>query len=189
MPLDKFDLAILAMLQEDARASLQHISSRVGLSSTPCWTRIKKMESDGVIQGYTVRLDPAAIGFSETVIVQVTLENHHEETLEQFGKALREIPEVLEAYLVSGDYDYHIRIVVRDTRDYERVLRERLYRIPGVRHTKSSFILGFLKESSLPLSASPVLSGSGPPAARPRTISSDDKRPRSSTRPTVPRRR
>ena len=189
MALDKFDLAILAVLQEDARASLQHISSRVGLSSTPCWTRIKKMESDGVIQGYTVRLDPAAIGFSETVIVQVTLENHHEETLEQFGKALREIPEVLEAYLVSGDYDYHIRIVVRDTRDYERVLRERLYRIPGVRHTKSSFILGFLKESSLPLSASPFLAGASPPAARPRTISSDDKRSRSNARSTVPRRR
>jgi Lrp/AsnC family leucine-responsive transcriptional regulator len=116
MPLDKFDLAILAVLQQDARASLQEISSRVGLTSTPCWTRIKKMESDGVIQGYSVRLDPVAIGFTETVIVQVTLDNHHEETLEAFGKALEAIPEVLEAYLVSGDYDYHIRIAVRDTR-------------------------------------------------------------------------
>src|SRR5215470_18611435 len=156
MPLDKFDLAILAVLQQDARASLQHISSRVGLSSTPCWTRIKKMENDGVIQGYTVRLDPSAIGFSETVIVQVTLEDHHEQTLEQFGKALREIPEVLEAYLVSGDYDYHIRIAVRDTRDYERLLRERLYRIPGIRHSKSSFVLSCLKESLLPLATAPV---------------------------------
>jgi len=188
MPLDKFDLAILTVLQEDARASLQHISSRVGLSSTPCWTRIKKMESDGVIQGYTVRLDAGAIGFSETVIVQVTLENHHEETLEQFGKALREIPEVLEAYLVSGDYDYHIRIVVRDTRDYERVLRERLYRIPGVRHTKSSFILGFLKESSLPLSASPFLAGASQPAVRLRSMRADDRSSRSG-RSTAPRRR
>src|SRR4030095_17048510 len=95
MALDKFDLAILAGLQQDARASLQEVSSRVGLTSTPCWTRIKKVESHGVIQGYPVRLDPAAIGFTETVIVQITLENHHEATLEEFGKALEEIREGL----------------------------------------------------------------------------------------------
>jgi Lrp/AsnC family leucine-responsive transcriptional regulator len=151
MELDKFDRAILAILQQDARASLQDISARVGLSSTPCWTRIKKMEAEGVIQGYTVRIDPAAVGFAETVIVQVTLGSHSEETLEAFGKALREIPEVLEAYLISGDYDYYIRIAVRDTRDYERLLRERLYRIPGIRHSKSSFVLRKLKESLIPL--------------------------------------
>lgn len=155
MDLDKFDLAILGVLQQDARASLQDISAKVGLSTTPCWTRIKKMESEGVIQGYTVRIDPAAIGFRETVIVQVTLESHTDEMLQAFGKALAEIPEVLEAYLISGDYDYHIRIAVRDTRDYERLLRERLYRIPGIRHSKSSFVLRRLKESPIPLHGSP----------------------------------
>jgi Lrp/AsnC family leucine-responsive transcriptional regulator len=155
MDLDKFDLAILAVLQRDARASLQEISAQVGLSTTPCWTRIKKMETEGVIQGYTVQLDPVAIGFRETVIVQVTLESHTDEVLEAFGKALAEVPEVLEAYLISGDYDYHIRIAVRDTRDYERLLRERLYRIPGIRHSKSSFVLRRLKESPLPLYGSP----------------------------------
>jgi len=159
MALDKFDLAILSVLQQDARASLQEISSRVGLTSTPCWARIKKMETDGVIQGYTVRLDSAAVGFAESVIVQVTLESHNDETLEKFGKALEEIPEVLEAYLISGDYDYYIRIAVRDTRDYERLLRERLYRIPGIRHSKSSFVLRRLKESYLPLSSSPIAAG------------------------------
>jgi Lrp/AsnC family leucine-responsive transcriptional regulator len=151
MPLDKFDLAILSILQRDARASLQDISSQVGLSTTPCWTRIKKMESEGVIQGYTVRIDPAAVGFSESVVVQLTLESHNDETLDAFGKMLADIPEVLEAYLVSGDYDYYIRIAVRDTRDYERLLRERLYRIPGIRQSKSSFVLRTLKESLLPL--------------------------------------
>jgi Lrp/AsnC family leucine-responsive transcriptional regulator len=156
MSVDKFDLAILKVLQEDARASLQAISARVGLSSTPCWARIKRMESEGVIQGYTVRVDPASIGLSETVIVQVTLESHTDETLYEFGKLLEQIPEVMEAYLVSGDYDYYIRIAVRDTRDYERLLRERLYRIPGIRHSKSSFVLRTLKESSIPLSAAPA---------------------------------
>ena len=156
MKVDKFDLAILKVLQEDARASLQIISERVGLSSTPCWARIKRMESEGVIQGYTVRVDPPLIGLSETVIVQVTLESHTDETLYDFGKMLEQIPEVMEAYLVSGDYDYYIRIAVKDTRDYERLLRERLYRIPGIRHSKSSFVLRTLKESLIPLSAAPA---------------------------------
>jgi Lrp/AsnC family leucine-responsive transcriptional regulator len=159
---DKFDLAILSVLQQDARASLQDISAQVGLSTTPCWNRIKKMETEGVIQGYTVRIDPAAIGFSETVIVQLTLESHTDQMLEVFGKALQDIPEVLEAYLISGDYDYYIRIAVRDTRDYERLLRERLYRIPGIRNSKSSFVLRRLKESPIPLYGSP-------PVAAPRS--------------------
>jgi Lrp/AsnC family transcriptional regulator, leucine-responsive regulatory protein len=188
MPLDKFDLAILAVLQQDARASLQEISSRVGLTSTPCWARVKKMESEGVIQGYTVRLDPVAIGFSETVIVQVTLDNHHEETLEAFGKALEAIPEVLEAYLVSGDYDYHIRIAVRDTRDYERLLRERLYRIPGIRHTKSSFVLGCLKESLLPLSAVPIAASANAKGGRSSAPLGAAKTGRKNTHPAARRR-
>jgi Lrp/AsnC family transcriptional regulator, leucine-responsive regulatory protein len=155
MNLDKFDLAILKVLQADARASLQDISKRVGLSATPCWSRIKKMEADGVIEGYTVRVNPASVGLSETVIVQVTLESHTDKTLFDFGKMLEQIPEVLEAYLVSGDYDYYIRIAVKDTRDYERLLRERLYKIPGIRHSKSSFVLRTLKESLIPLSTEP----------------------------------
>jgi Lrp/AsnC family leucine-responsive transcriptional regulator len=160
MDLDKFDLAILAVLQQDGRASLQDVSQKVGLSSTPCWNRIKKMESEGVIQGYTVRVDPAAVGFGETVLVQLTLEAHGDDTLDAFGRALADIPEILDAYLISGDYDYLIRIAVRDTRDYERLLRERLYRLPGIRHSKSSFVLRRLKESPIPLHPSP------PPARR-----------------------
>jgi len=162
MAIDKFDLAILIILQQDARASLQEISKRVGLSSTPCWTRIKRMEREGIIQGYTVRVDPITIGLTDTVIVQVTLESHTDETLYEFGRALAQIPEVLEAYLVSGDYDYYIRIAVRDTRDYERLLREQLYRIPGIRHSKSSFVLRTLKESLLPLATAPIASGARP---------------------------
>lgn len=151
MELDKFDYAILQVLQQDARASLQEISAQVGLSSTPCWNRIKRLETEGVILGYTVRIDPARIGLTDTVIVQVTLESHNDEMLYKFGQALDEIPEVLEAFLVSGTYDYYIRLVVRDIRDYERLLRERLYKIPGIRHSISSFVLRVLKQSALPL--------------------------------------
>jgi Lrp/AsnC family transcriptional regulator, leucine-responsive regulatory protein len=151
MTLDKFDLAILESLQRNARASLQEIGSHAGLTPSPCWTRIKRMEAAGVIEGYTVRLSPTALGLADTVIVQVTLESHSDEALMDFGKALASIPEVLEAFLVSGDYDYYIRIAVSDTRDYERLLREQLYKIPGIRHSKSSFVLRQLKQSPLPL--------------------------------------
>lgn len=151
MKLDKFDLAILAALQEDARMSLQDLSARVGLTSSPCWTRIKRMEDDGVIEGYSVRVNSAKLGLPDTVIVQVTLNDHSDAALFEFGQALEQIPEVLEAFLVSGDYDYYVRIAVADTRDYERLLRERLYKIPGIRHSKSSFVLRQLKQSQLPL--------------------------------------
>ena len=160
MNLDHLDRQILTCLQADARQSLAEIGARVGLSTTPCWTRIKRMEEAGVITGYTVRINPAAIGFAETVIVQVVLESHTDEVLAAFGQALAQIPEVLEAFLISGDYDYHIRIAVRDTRDYERLLRERLYRIPGIRHSKSSFVLRKLKETlgpwDVPTGAAPA---------------------------------
>ncbi|MEB0111232.1 Lrp/AsnC family transcriptional regulator [Variovorax sp. RTB1] len=150
-PSDKIDFAILRVLQQDSRKTLQEIGAEVGLSPTSCWTRIKKLEAQGVIKRYTVDIDASKIGYHDSVIVQLTLESHTDETLYEFGKVLATIPEIQEAYLVSGDYDYYIRIRVRDTRDYERLLREKLYKIPGIRHSKSHFVLRVLKESSLPL--------------------------------------
>jgi Lrp/AsnC family leucine-responsive transcriptional regulator len=148
---DQVDLAILRVLRDDSRKTLQEIGAIVGLSATSCWTRIKKLEAQGVIKRYTVDLDAAKLGYGDFVIVQLTLESHTDETLYEFGRVLATIPEIQEAYLVSGDYDYYIRIAVRDTRDYERLLREKLYKIPGIRHSKSSFVLRVLKESSVPL--------------------------------------
>lgn len=148
---DKTDMAILRVLLLDSRKTLQEIGNEVGLSPTSCWTRIKKLEAQGVIKRYTVDVDPAKLGYHDSVIVQVTLESHTDETLYDFGRVLATIPEIQEAYLVSGDYDYYIRIAVRDTRDYERLLREKLYKIPGIRHSKSHFVLRVLKEASVPL--------------------------------------
>lgn len=148
---DKTDLAILRILLQDARRTLQEIGAEVGLSPTSCWSRIKRLQDEGVIKRYTVEVDPASLGYHDTVIVQLTLESHTEDTLYAFGQVLATIPEILEAYLVSGDYDYYIRIAVRDTRDYERLLREKLYKIPGIRHSKSHFVLRVLKESTVPV--------------------------------------
>ena len=146
---DKLDMAILRLLMQDSRKTLNEIGGEVGLSSTACWTRIKRLESEGVIRRYTVDVNPARLGYRDSVIVQLTLESHTDETLYEFGRILATIPEVMEAYLVSGDYDYYIRLAVRDTRDYERLLRERLYKIPGIRHSKSHFVLRTMKEASM----------------------------------------
>ena len=151
MELDKFDLAILEALQKDARISLQELGKQVGLTSSPCWNRVKRMEEAGVIEGYSVRVNPEKIGLTETVILHVTLDNHSDEALFQFGQALEAVPEVMEAFLVSGDYDYYIRVAVEGTKGYERFLREKLYKIPGIRNSKSSFVLRRLKESQVPL--------------------------------------
>ncbi|CAN7292940.1 Lrp/AsnC family transcriptional regulator [Variovorax sp. LjRoot290] len=148
---DRFDMAILRALLHDSRKTLQEIGAEVGLSPTSCWSRIKKLEAQEVIKRYTVDLDAAKLGYHDSVIVQLTLESHSDETLYEFGRVLATIPEVQEAYLVSGDYDYYIRIAVRDTRDYERLLREKLYKIPGIRHSQSHFVLRVLKEASVPL--------------------------------------
>lgn len=149
--LDRYDLALLRALQRNARASLQELSAEVGLSSSPCWSRIKRMEEAGVIQGYTIVVNAELAGVPDELIVQLTLDSHSEDALEAFGRQLEAIPEVIEAYLVSGDYDYVLRIAVKGTRDYERLLREQLYKIPGIRHSKSSFVLRRLKSGHLAL--------------------------------------
>ena len=148
---DRFDMAILRELMADSRKTLQEMGAAVNLSPTTCWSRIKRLEAEGVIKRYTVDLNRAKLGWQDTVIVQLTLNSHTDEALYEFGRTLATIPEVLEAYLISGDYDYFIRIAVKNTRDYERLLREKLYRIPGIQHSKSSFVLRVLKDEHMPL--------------------------------------
>jgi Lrp/AsnC family leucine-responsive transcriptional regulator len=148
--LDRLDTAILSALLKNSRKSLQEIGLEIGLSQTACWNRVKGLESRGVILGYTINIDLEKLGYRDTFIVQVTLDTHSDETLSAFGRGLDLIPEVTEASLVSGDYDYYMKIAVKDTRDYEPLLRERIYKIPGVRHTKSSLVLRKLKQSTLP---------------------------------------
>ena len=123
MKLDKFDISILEALQKDARLSLQDLGKIVGLTASPCWTRVKRLEDAGIIEGYTVRLSPEKLGLPETVILHVSLDSHSDEALFEFGRALESIPEVLEAFLVSGDYDYYIRVAVEDRKPGKHGLR------------------------------------------------------------------
>jgi Lrp/AsnC family leucine-responsive transcriptional regulator len=131
--LDEIDRKILRALQMEARLTTSELAGRVGVSPSPCWTRVKRLEEAGYITGYVALLDQEKLGFPDTVLVEVTLERHEEEVLDRFGRALAGLPEVLEAYLTTGEYDYLIKVAVAGTTGYERFLREKLYRIPGIR--------------------------------------------------------
>lgn len=145
--LDEIDRKILRALQKDARLTVVQLSEQVGLSASPCWTRLHRMEEDGYIAQYAAVLDQAKLGYPDTALVEVTLDKHDEKVLGEFGRQLTALPEVLEAYLTTGDYDYLIKVAVDGTAGYERFLREKLYRIPGIRHSRSSFALRCLKRS------------------------------------------
>ena len=146
--LDDVDRRILRALQQDARLTTAQLAERVGLSTTPCWNRLKRLESQGYIDGYVALLNQQMLGLPDTVIIGVTLDRHDDEMLERFGNMLADLPEVIEAYLTTGDYDYLVKVAVEGTAGYERFLRQKLYKIPGIRHTRSSFALRSLKKRS-----------------------------------------
>lgn len=144
--LDMADRRILSALRKNGRLTIAELAQEVGLSSSPCWNRLKRLEAEGVIEGYTAILNPKAIGLPEVFFVEITLDHHDEEMLERFGRALADMPEVIEAYLVTGDYDYLVKIAVANAEHYERFLRRTLYRVKGIRHSRSTFALRALKK-------------------------------------------
>ncbi|WP_348643230.1 Lrp/AsnC family transcriptional regulator [Mesorhizobium sp. B2-1-3A] len=143
--LDVIDRKILSALQGNARLTNNELAEQVGLSPSPCWTRVRRLEANGTIEGYTAVIDQSALGLGDIVFIEITLQQHDEHVLQQFGSELARIPEVLECHLVTGDYDYLVKVAVAGTADYERFLRERLYRINGIRHSRSTFSLRALK--------------------------------------------
>jgi Lrp/AsnC family transcriptional regulator, leucine-responsive regulatory protein len=154
--LDLIDRRILSALMRDGRLTNGELAAKVGLSPSSCWTRVRKLESEGAIERYAAIISHAALGWASFVFVEITLEKHDDKVLDRFGAAVARMPEVVEADLVTGEYDYLIKVAVRDNADYERFLRERLYRIEGVRHTRSTFSLRALKWST---SIDPLLLG------------------------------
>lgn len=146
--LDQFDRGILRELQKEARLTNKELAERVGLSAAPCWQRLRRLEKDGYIEGYSANLNLEKLDHGETVLVEVQLERHDGDSVRAFGKAISEIPEVLEAYLTTGGFDYFIKIAVGGTKHYERFLQEKLYQIEGIRHTRSTFALRCFKRST-----------------------------------------
>lgn len=144
--LDRIDRHILAELQRNGRLTNAELAERVGLSATPVWRRVKRLEATGVIRGYTALVDPAALGLSETVFVDITLKGHSGDIQKQFADAITAIPEVLTAHFVSGGSDFLLRVAVGGTGDYYELLVDRLYSLPGVHDVRSSFALRTIKD-------------------------------------------
>ena len=159
--LDSIDYAILGHLQQNARISNVDLADRVGLSPAPCLRRVQALEEAGVIRRYAALLNPNAVDRDVTVFVQISLDLQVEGRLEAFEQAIMRREEVLECYLMTGDSDYLIRVVVPDVAAYERFLKDSLTRIEGVAGIKSSFALRQIKYSTaLPLPSTAVTTDS-----------------------------
>ncbi|MET0661098.1 MAG: Lrp/AsnC family transcriptional regulator [Steroidobacteraceae bacterium] len=152
MTLDRFDRAILQILQADGRISNTELAQRVNLSESACLRRVRALEQSGLIERYAAILNQQKAGLPVNVFVNLTLDRQDEPDLRKFEDAVRKIPEVMECYLMTGDYDYTVRVVVSDTEDFERVHSKYLTRLPGVARVHSSFALRTVQKArELPL--------------------------------------
>ena len=141
MQLDAIDLSILRALQSDGRISNATLAEKVGLSPSACSRRLDILEKTGVIRGYHARISNVALGHSVTVIVHMSLSGQSETILSEFEAAVKRCPNVLVCYLMSGEYDYLLRIAAKDLADYERIHKEWLSAMPYVVRINSSFAL------------------------------------------------
>ena len=141
MSLDRIDLAILETLQQDARITNAALAERIGLSQSACSRRLDALEKAGTIRGYHARLSNAALGHRMTAIVHISLSGQFEKSLADFEAAVKRCPNVLSCHLMSGEYDYILRIAAKDLADYERIHKEWLSAMPHVTKINSSFAL------------------------------------------------
>ena len=139
--LDKFDRVILQTLQQEGRIANSTLAERVNLSESACLRRMRALEESGLIEGYTARINQALAGCPVNVFVSITLDRQDQTDLHAFEQAVRKLPEVMDCYLMTGDYDYLLRVVVADTADFERVHSQHLTRLPHVARVHSSFAL------------------------------------------------
>lgn len=150
---DKIDRTILSALQKDGRLTNVQLAELAGLSESACLRRVRLLEQGGIIERYVMLVNQGAIGKPGNVFVRVTLDGQQREKLAAFEEAVREVPEAMECYLMSGDVDYLLRVIVRDTDDYVR-LHNKLTGLPGVLRVQSSFALRtVLSKTELPLDA------------------------------------
>jgi len=152
MNLDRYDKAILAALQADGRISNVELAARVSLSESACLRRVRALEEAGMIDRYVALLNQAKAGVSGNVFVFIALHREVESELAAFELAVRDIPEVMECYLMTGEFDYLLRVVVSDMADFERLHRDSLTRLPGVARVNSSVAIRTVtKKTELPL--------------------------------------
>tara|TARA_R110000751_G_scaffold182787_6_gene289613 strand:- start:2014 stop:2514 length:501 start_codon:yes stop_codon:yes gene_type:complete len=148
MKLDAIDRRILAALQKDARLTNVQLAEEVGLSPSPCLRRVRLLEERGLIRGYHAQLDRGGVGLGLTVFVGVKVERHRDDTAEAFRTAVLEMPEVVSCHLVSGEADFLLQVVLPDLSRYERLLLDKLLKLPGVSDIRSNFAIQTVKEQA-----------------------------------------
>ena len=145
--MDAIDRKILAVVQEDASLSVAEIGSRVGLSSTPCWKRIQRLEADGVITKRVALIDPDKVGLGITVFVSIETGDHSQEWLERFAEVVGAMPEVMEFYRMAGDVDYMLRVVVPDIAGYDTFYKKLIGTVP-LKNVTSRFAMEKIKSTT-----------------------------------------
>ncbi len=152
MKIDEYDRAIVDALQQDGRMSNVELAAEVHLSESACLRRLRRLESSGLIERYAAIVDPVHAGVPGNVFVHITLSSQEQEDLKAFESAVRRVPEVMECYLMTGEFDYLVRVVVADTADFERIHSQTLTSLPGVARVHSSFALrSVCKSNTLPI--------------------------------------
>ncbi|ALM82891.1 Lrp/AsnC family transcriptional regulator [Bordetella sp. N] len=143
--LDEASLQILDALQQNAEFSNAELAERIGLSASPCWRRVADLKQQGVLRGSVALVDPLTLGLTVNVFVHVSLKQQDKDSLEVFTEAIRQRPEVMECYLMSGEADFMLRVVIEDLAKYQTLLLECLTQIPSVASIRSSFALSQVK--------------------------------------------
>lgn len=150
--LDRVDRLILHELQLDGRLTNSALALRANLSESACLRRVRRLDAEGLIRGYVGLVDQSLAGYPDNVFVRITLTSQQQDDLKKFETAVRRVPEVMECYLMSGDADYLLRVIVADARDYERVHSQHLTQLPGVDRVHSSFALRtVIKKTEIPV--------------------------------------
>ncbi|MEM7459098.1 MAG: Lrp/AsnC family transcriptional regulator [Pseudomonadota bacterium] len=147
--MDSKDRQILQELQANGRLTNQELSERVNLSPSPCLRRLRLLEEQGVITGYTARVDPKAWGLPVTVFIRIKLERHGDDAVQAFERTIKEMPKVMDCWLMTGRSDYLLRVVAADLDDYEQFVRRELQRVPGIASIDTSFAYGSVKHAQI----------------------------------------
>jgi Lrp/AsnC family transcriptional regulator len=143
--MDSIDRKLLSLLQDDASMPLQDVAARVGLSVNPCWRRIKRMESEGIIRARVAVLDPEKVGLNVTVFVRIKIREHTAEWVKRFASAIRSIAEIAECHRMGGDVDYMLKVIVADIAGYDRVYKELITKVPGLADVSALFSMERIK--------------------------------------------
>lgn len=151
MELDEIDRKILRLLTESADIPNNALADQVGLTPGPCLRRVQRLREEGIIQRYTIALDSAALGYSVSAFVEISLERHSGDISRTFLKAIKSMPQVLSCFMVAGDCDYILRVTVKSLAEYQQLIWKDLHAIPGIRTLRSIIVLDTLKEEFSPL--------------------------------------